>query len=78
MNVIEAVCEICGNLHSRDPIGENREMDVLRVSQTIGEIRAVDEFVDEVDVVAGDGSAEELDDADVVAAANDGEAFSEL
>jgi len=79
VNVIEAVSEICGDLHSRHPRGEDGEVHVVFVAEAVGEGGAVvDEVVDEVDVVAGDGGAEELDDADVVAAADDGEELLEL
>ncbi|RDX88177.1 hypothetical protein CR513_30266, partial [Mucuna pruriens] len=78
VNVIEAVSEIRGHLHSRHPRGEHREMRAFLVAEAIGEARPVDEVVDEVDVVAGDGGAEELDDADVVAPADDGEELLEL
>lgn len=78
VNVIESVREIRGDLHSRHPRGENSEARVVLVAETIGEAGAVDEVVDEVDVVAGDRGAEEFDDADVVAAADDREELLEL
>lgn len=78
VDVIEAVSEIGGDLHSRHPRVEHREVNVPRVPETIRKVGTVDELVHEVDVVAGDGCAEELDDADVVAAAHDGEEFTEL
>ena len=51
---------------------------VSRISETIGEISAVNEVVHEVDVVAGDGSADEFDYTDVVATTDDGEALFKL
>jgi len=78
VNVIECVSEIRGDLHSRHPRGENGEARVVLVAETIGEAGAVDEVVDEVDVIAGDGGAKEFDDADVVAATDDGEQLLEL
>ena len=45
-------------------------MEVLLVPKTIRDVHTVDEVVDEVDVVAGDGNAEEVDDNDVVPAAD--------
>jgi len=78
VNVIECVREIRGHLHARHPRGENSEARVVLVAETIGEAGAGDEVVDEVDVVAGDGGAEEFHDADVVAAADDREELLEL
>lgn len=78
MNVIEAVSQICSDLHSGYPRVEHREVRVFGVPQTVGEVSAFDEVVDEVNVVAGDRSAEEFDDAHVVAPADDGEPLPEL
>ncbi|QHN95084.1 uncharacterized protein DS421_18g606480 [Arachis hypogaea] len=78
VNVIEAVSDIGGHLHSREPSRQHREVSVDLVPKAIGEVGAVDELVDEVDVVAGDGRAEELDDADDMAPADQGEPLPEL
>ena len=79
VNVIEAVSEIRGDLYSRHPRGENGEVRVVFVAEAVGEGGAVaDEVVDKVDVVTGDGGTKEFDDADVVAAADDGEELLEL
>lgn len=78
VNVIEAVSEIRGDLHSGHPRGEDGEVRVVLAAEAVGEAGSVDEVVDEVDVVAGDRGAEEFDDADVVAAADDGEEVLEL
>ena len=78
MNVVEAVRQIRGDLHSGHPRGEHREVWVLGVPQTGREVCAINEVVDEENVVAGDGSAEELDEAEVVATADNGKALLEL
>lgn len=78
MNVIKRLGEIRSNLHSGNPTGQDREVQVLLISQTIGEISSIHEVVHEVNVVARDASANKLDYADVVATADHREAFSEL
>ncbi|KOM49395.1 hypothetical protein LR48_Vigan08g022200 [Vigna angularis] len=78
VNVIECVSEIRGDLHSRHPCGENGEARVVPVAETIGEVGAVDEVIDEVDVVTKDESVEEFDDANVVAAVDDEDQLLEL
>lgn len=78
VNVIEAVRQIRGDLHSGNPGGEHGETPVPGISQTVGEVGAVDEVVDEKNVDAGDGSAEELNYAAVVASANNGKELSEV
>lgn len=78
MNVIEPLRKIRGDLHSRHPRGQNSELRVLGISQTIRQVCTFHEVVDEENVLAGDRSAEELDDATVVAAAYDGEKMFQL
>lgn len=78
VDVIEAVSEIGGDMHPRGPGGEISEARVPAIAEAIGEAGAGDELVDEVNVVAGDGSAEEFDEAAVVATADEGEAVTEL
>lgn len=78
VDVIEAVSEIGSDLHPRNPSGEIGEARVQRVSQAISEINTANEFIDEVNVVTGDGSAEEFNQAAMVAPADNGEAISEL
>lgn len=78
VDVVETVGKVCGDLHSRDPSGEDREARVLLVAEDLGERPAAGEFVDEVDVFARDGRAEETDDSRVVAPADDGEPFLEF
>lgn len=75
VNIIESLREVGGDLHSGGPRGQHCEIGVVFVSQTGGEARAVNEFVDQEDVVAGDGGAEELDDGGVVATAEHGESL---
>jgi hypothetical protein len=55
-------------LHSGHPRVQHREVGVIGISQTIGEVCTVYEVVEEVNVVARHGSAKEFDDAVVVAA----------
>lgn len=71
MNVVEAVGYIRRDLHTRDPSGENREIRVDFVPQARAQVGSLHEFVDEVDVLAGDGDSEEFDDAREVALADD-------
>lgn len=78
MNVIEAVRQIRGDLHSGHPRGEHRVVGVPGVPQTGREVCAFNEVVDEENVVAGDGGAEELDEAEVVTTADNGKALPEL
>ncbi|KAK9991799.1 hypothetical protein SO802_026784 [Lithocarpus litseifolius] len=66
------------DLLSGNPRVEHREVRVFGIPQTVCEVSAFDEVVDEVNVVAGDRSTEEFDDAHVVAPADDGELLPEL
>lgn len=78
VDVIKAVSEVRRDLHSREPGRENREARVFRVSKTTSKVRSRNEFVHEVDVVSGGGSAEKLDQATMVAPANRGEPALQL
>ena len=45
VDVLEAVREVRGDLHAREPGGEDREARVSRVPEALGEVGAVDELV---------------------------------
>ena len=62
--------EVGGYLDPRDPGVEDGEVRVSRVSEAIGEADS--------DEKVGDGGAEEIDDANVVAPADDGNALAEV
>lgn len=78
MDVIEAMRDVGGDLHPRGPRDEIGVARVPAVTEAIGEAGAGDKFVNEKDDAAGDGGAEELDEAAVVTPADDGEAAAEL
>lgn len=71
MDVIEAVSQVRRDLHSRHPIRQNREIRVSRVSETVRETGAFNVIVNEVNMVSGNRSSEELDQASMVAFTND-------
>ena len=78
MDVIKPVSQVRRDLHSRDPIRQNREIRVSRVSETIREASAFDVIVDEVNVVSRNRSPEELDQAPMVTFANHRQQFTNL
>lgn len=63
VNVIKSVSDIGCDLHSREPIRENRKVGVFWISEAICKVRAVNVLVYEVDVIAGHRCSEELDQA---------------
>lgn len=77
VDVLEALREVGGDLHAGEPGGERGEAGVPAVAEAVGEGGAGDVVVDEVDAVGGEGGAEELRDAAVVALADGGEAGGE-
>lgn len=78
VDVIEAVREVGGDLQAREPCGQDGVARVVWVAEALGEAGSGDELVDEVDVAPGEGRAEELDEAAVVAPRDEGEAVLEL
>lgn len=77
VDVLEALREVGGDLHAGEPGGERGEVGVSGIAEAVGEGGACDVVVDEVDAIGGEGSAEELRDAAVMALADGGEAGGE-
>lgn len=67
VDVIEAVRKVRGDLHAREPGGEDREIRVIRIPETTSEVRTFNEFVHEVNVIPRQRRAKEPDYAAVVA-----------
>ncbi|CAB4270513.1 unnamed protein product [Prunus armeniaca] len=78
VHVIEAISEVGGDLRAGEPRGQNGEVGVVRVAEAVGKVGAGDVFVDEVDVVTGEGGTEELDEAGVVGFGDLGEVVVEV
>lgn len=78
VHVIEAIGDVGGDLHAGEPRGQNGEFGVVRVAEAVGKVGALDVFVDEVDVGAGERGTEELDEAGVVGFGDLGEAVVEF
>lgn len=78
VDVVEPVSQVRRDLHSRDPIRQNCEIRVSRVSETICEASAINVIVNEVNVVSRNRSPEELDQAPMVAFANHRQQFANL
>lgn len=74
VDVIEAMRDVGGDLHPRGPRDEIGVARVPAVAEAVREAGPGDKFIDEKDDGAGDGGAEELDEAAVVTPADDGEA----
>lgn len=61
VDVIKAVRKVCGDLHAREPEGEDREIRILRISETTGEVRPFNEYVHEVNIILGQRRSKEPD-----------------
>lgn len=70
VDVIKTLREISGDLHPGNPRGEWSEFRVSRVTEAGGEGGPRCKVVDKVDMVGGEGGAEESDEASVVAFAD--------
>lgn len=73
MDVLEALREVGSDLYAGDPGGQRGKVRVPRVVKAVGEGRALDELVDKVDPIGREGSAEDADEAPVMAPADGGE-----
>lgn len=78
VNVIETVSEIGGNQHPRGPRGEICEARISAITKAIGEASSRDKLVNEINIIAGDGSSEEFNETAVVTPADKSEAVTEF
>lgn len=77
VDVLEAVGNVGSDLDAGSPGCERSEAGISRVAEAVGEAGAGNEFVDEIDVVIGEGGAEEASEAAVVGPAEGSETGAE-
>lgn len=76
VNIIETVSQISRYQHSRHPIRKYSKIRVFRVSKTIRKVSTMNIVINKVNIISRDRSAAKLDQAGVVALADQGKALA--